>query len=506
MLLGALIVADVLLRSRNFHFFYIEGGVVPQELAERYTVETAFSVYYYTTDPVIIAGLFALTALVGIQLFVGYKTRIAVVLSFLLVVSLDHHNPLVLSFADTLFRLLLFWAIFLPLGERWSIDAIHRDREPRTAIASVATALILIQVVFVYVSNAVAKAFSDLWRTGEAAPLVLGLDNITFFFGDLTRSVPELLQLGGFVWFLMLSLSWLLFVFRGRLRTAFALLFVGVHASFALTVRIGAFPYVSIAGVLLFLPTQFWRDGSRLVRRVGLDPARFVPSKSAQNRLGEAVPRLDLDYPGVLWIRRTVYTVVLWVVVISILLVVAVLLANLGTITADPETMDDRAEETLRETPVVSQVERVAVSLSIDQPGWSIFAPQPRTTDRYYVFPATTASDDRLDVYNDRELRFERPQDELQRQFGTYRERFYMNSVRRAGSVGHAPVHLAAYYCTEYEKASDSELVRLNMYQVTETVTMETIDSHESRQRESSLLSRHACGKHEPGPIVEPPF
>lgn len=113
-----LILADVALRSRNFHFYYTDDGVVPEALARAYVGEGAVSVFFLTSDPGVIAELFALHALFAVLLLVGYKTRLATASSFLFVISLDHHNPLVLSYADTLFRMLLFWALFLPLGER----------------------------------------------------------------------------------------------------------------------------------------------------------------------------------------------------------------------------------------------------------------------------------------------------------------------------------------------------------------------------------------------------
>lgn len=504
MLLGALIVADIFLRSRNFGFFYTESGVVPQSLAERYTVDTAVSIYYFTTDPVIIAALFVLTALVGIQLLIGYRTRVASILAFFLVISLDHHNPLVLSFADTLFRMLLFWAIFLPLGERWSVDAVHRQRESRDSIASVATALILIQVVFVYLSNAVHKAFSELWRSGEAATLVLGLDNITFLFGETTRMVPRLLQAGGFIWFVMLSLSWLLFIFRGRVRALFALMFVGVHTSFALTVRIGAFPYVSISGVILFLPAQFWTDAERVLEWLGVGPARFSGPVSHLESIASRFPNPTLDDERLGRVGKVAYTGILAVIVISILLVVVVLLMNVGTITEDREEMDDRIEETLQETTGVAQIELVATSLNIDQPGWSIFAPTPRTTDRYYVFPAEMQNGTVIDVYHDRELTFERPYDELQKQFGTYRERFYMNSIRRAGSAGTAPEYLAEEICKRYSEEHGIELRQVSMYVVEEEVTWDTIDAPAERERDASVLSRHSCDGSEVEQIAWP--
>jgi small subunit ribosomal protein S8 len=48
--------------------------------------------------------------------------------------------PEVLNGGDVLLRLLLFWAIFLPLGARWAVDSYHDTREPRGHVRSVASA------------------------------------------------------------------------------------------------------------------------------------------------------------------------------------------------------------------------------------------------------------------------------------------------------------------------------------------------------------------------------
>lgn len=41
--------------------------------------------------------LFVVRALIALQLIVDYRTRIAMILSFFFVISLDHHDPLVLT-------------------------------------------------------------------------------------------------------------------------------------------------------------------------------------------------------------------------------------------------------------------------------------------------------------------------------------------------------------------------------------------------------------------------
>ena len=505
--LGLLIIGDLISRSRNFWFYYTDDGVVPQELAESYTPDGAFSFFYYTSDPTVIAGLFVLHGLVALQLIVGYKTRFATILSFLFVISLDHHNPLVLSYADTLFRLLFFWAIFLPLGERWSVDAVHRTGSPRQEFVGLASVFALSQMVVMYTINGFNKMGSDLWQSGEAAVLVMGLDEMTFLLGDFMRNFELPLQVGGWLWFHMLLASPLLILLRGRKRLPLLVFFMGGHASFALTVRIGAFAYVALTGLLLFVPTVFYADLSRVTRWTGLTTA---PLRTLRNRAitsAQAVPNPRLTHARVEQARKITYKSTMVVILVAIAITLALLAPEAGMLFETDIDEDYDPEDNIVESAVGAQIHSVAERLNIDQPEWSIFAgPGPRTTDRYYVFPAETADGQQLDIYNDRELTFERPGQELQKQHGSYRERFYMNSIRRAGTVGEAPDHLVADLCERAPEEHGVELTHINIYEITEQVTRETIADPENRDRESDLRSRHSCGDQEPKHIGFPEF
>ena len=521
---GLLILADLVLRSRNFTFFYTEDGVVPRSLARELSPDYAVSVYYLTTDTTVIAGLFVLQGLFAVALIVGYRTGLATILSFLFVVSLDYHNPLVLSYADVLFRLLLFWAIFLPLGERWSVDAVHATRkssssvagghaqrssidagdEPRETVTTVASAAILLQLITMYVVNGVHKLQSDLWLSGRAAPKVLGLDEMTYLLGDVVREFPLALQVGGLVWLAALLASPLLLVLSGRTRWPLVGVLMTGHLSFALTVRIGAFAYVALAGLLLFVQEPFWRDAARLLRRVGFDTPSYAGLRHRGIRLAGWFPDVRLDSPRLTRARRVAYTTTLAVVVVTTLAVGVVLAANV-TILMDEGT--DREEvyfETLEDGTGVSQVATVADALGIKQPTWTVFAPEPRTTDRYYVFPALTESGETYDVYADRPLSFERPTDQLQTQHDTYRERFYMNSVRRGGYRTDTAALLAEHLCSTWQTDDGDRLTHVNMYVVEESVTWETIDAPADRDQEIDRFYRHGCGAHEPREIDSP--
>ncbi|ELY93464.1 hypothetical protein C483_05853 [Natrialba hulunbeirensis JCM 10989] len=508
--LALLILADLFLRARNFSHFYTEAGPVPQSLATAALSTDAPSVYFLTTDPTGTAALFVVHGVLAVLLLVGYYTRIVTALSLVFVLSLDLRNPLVLSYADTLFVWLLFWAIFLPLGDRWSVDAVHADREPRASVASIATALALFQMITMYTVNGYHKSGSALWPSGEAAVLVFGLDDMTFFLADSLHAVPSLLQAGGFAWYYMLCLSGLLILTRGRLRTGLVSVYMVAHLSFAVTVRIGAFAFVALAGLILFLQSSFWNDLSAVAHRLSLPTTTADTNRAVRTRLPLArrhrlsdrlpaltalaarLPRLELEYTAQLTSRirhnptRTVATVV--VVLGAVVALVSVLSA--GGLVGD-------------EVDPVAEIERGATGFVDHQTEWSIFAPEPRTTDRYYVFPAVTASGEHLDVYNDRELTFDRPHENLQQQYETYRERFYMNSVG-ATEPPETTALLAEHICTEWNEAHDGdELTHLTMYQVQEEVTRETIGTPDDRERSAVLLHRHGCGDNEPTEIVD---
>ncbi len=499
--LGLLIVADVLLRSRNLERFYTDDGVVPAELAIAAEPVAAYSPYALVTSPRGVSVLFVITALVGVALAIGYYTRLMTVTALVLVVSLDARNPFVLSFADVLFATLLAFAVLLPLGERWSVDAVVSDRPRRESVASVATALVLTQVVVMYVVNGYHKTTSELWRSGEAAVLILGIDEITFLLGDALRAVPELLRVGGFVWLVMLCLAWLLVLLRGRSRHLFVAAFMIAHLSMALTVRIGAFSYVCLAGLVLFLQGSAWSDldhvGRRVPIRFGIPRSRLVSARARLVAIARRVPRPTTTFPARLLtaIRRRLPESIAShaVVVVAVAGVVTVLLIAGGLSAAG--VLDD-------DTPQ-AEVDAGMAALVDFQTDWSIFAPVPRTTDRYYVFPARATDGSVVDAYTDRSLSYDRPYETLQNQHSTYRERFYMVSVFEDERVAR---QLAEHVCETYRTESGSSLERIEMYRVTEEITRETIAAPETRERSfSRTLAQDCAGGNNGDALPSPP-
>ncbi|WP_251964399.1 HTTM domain-containing protein [Salinibacter ruber] len=210
------------------------------------------------------AFLFILAGLVAGLLLIGWRTQLMTVLSWALMVSLHARNPAVLQGGDTVFRLLLFWGIFLPLGARWSIDSSLSDTSDyRVAkcYTSISSFAYILQVCFVYLFSAVLKT-GDAWlKDFDAVYYALAIDQFTSTFGDWLFKQNILhepltiatLGLEAFGWILLL-----IPVFKTYFRLIAIGAFIGMHLGFAATMQLGLFSYIMCVAWLALLPGAVW--------------------------------------------------------------------------------------------------------------------------------------------------------------------------------------------------------------------------------------------------------
>ena len=58
----------------------------------------------------------------GLLLLVGFYSRFAAFVSWILYISIVNRNPMLYNFMNSFIGILIFWSIFLPLGARYSFD------------------------------------------------------------------------------------------------------------------------------------------------------------------------------------------------------------------------------------------------------------------------------------------------------------------------------------------------------------------------------------------------
>ncbi len=261
--LASVLLAELVVRARHVSAFYTDQGIMPRAfLTENVQNPWSFSLHLASGSAFFQAFLFFCALLAATALLVGYKTRLAAFLSWLLLISLFVRNPEVQSSGDILMSLLLFWGMFLPLGLRWSIDrarATNGERLPQRVL-SMATAAVLIQAALVYFFAWWLKS-GQPWHDGSAVWIALNWDQGTTAFGRSMLQFPAVLSFAthSILWFELIG-PLLLFMpfYTSLIRLVVVLMFVLLHLSFVAMMTLATFPFVSIVSVIPFLPTRFW--------------------------------------------------------------------------------------------------------------------------------------------------------------------------------------------------------------------------------------------------------
>lgn len=122
--LGAVLVVDALLRLCSAPLLYADSGLLPRSLATTGVLESArVSLHLANGSALFALGLTLLQAIAALALLLGWRTRIATLLCWVLAVSAAARHPAVVGTGDALALALLSWGLFLPLAARWSLDA-----------------------------------------------------------------------------------------------------------------------------------------------------------------------------------------------------------------------------------------------------------------------------------------------------------------------------------------------------------------------------------------------
>ncbi|WP_421981590.1 HTTM domain-containing protein [Roseibium sp.] len=269
-LLSLWILIDLFMRARDLVAHYTDAGVMPRSVQIEHLYATTWSFHLANGSAWFQALLFFVAGLAALALMLGWRTRLMTVISWALLLSLQNRNTFILSGEDNLALMLLFWAMFLPLGARYSIDAALSRRPVFTgnAYCTIATAALLLQGMSMYFFSALLKTHPIWTQDGTAVYYALQLDYLVTPFALWFRQFEGLLTgLTFYVYVLELVGPILIFspLFHRTFRTVLMLAFITMHLSFALFLEIGFFPFISIIMNLTFMPGWMWDSLARLM-------------------------------------------------------------------------------------------------------------------------------------------------------------------------------------------------------------------------------------------------
>jgi hypothetical protein len=266
--LGAVLLGDLIVRSFDLTAFYTDFGVMPRAaLLDKFSPTGRFSIHLISGQFLFQAVLFLIAGLFAVMLMFGIRTRLASVVSWFMVVSVQMRNPSLLQGGDVYLRVLAFIAIFLPLGALYSVDSALDTNAPEASRAkkfsyfSTPGLALMAQVALVYAFAVLLKTAPE-WRTEHSAVFyALSIQQMSTPLGHFLLHFPKLLP-----WLTQetivhegsIALLILTPILAGPARLGAVMLIFALHVGLGLSIRLGHFPYIACMAALPLLPTWFW--------------------------------------------------------------------------------------------------------------------------------------------------------------------------------------------------------------------------------------------------------
>ena len=129
--LAFVIVFDLLVRFPKIETYYSDRGILPRTELINNLLPEYWSFHLFNGTVFAQQLLFCLALLCAGCLLIGYRTTLASIICWVMLVSLHNRNPPLVSPGDDLLRIIMFWGMFLPLGAVYSSDrALNTSSKP----------------------------------------------------------------------------------------------------------------------------------------------------------------------------------------------------------------------------------------------------------------------------------------------------------------------------------------------------------------------------------------
>ena len=316
-MLGLLCLWDVARRVPWIDLLYTNQGITPNHYSLfRPSAAHVFTLMHSFKTVGEVQLYFALTAFFLICMTVGYRTRLFQVLSAVMMLGLHGRNIITENGGDVVMNLWWVWTLWLPLGRRYSVDAVRaslrarREKGPvglntplprdTTPIWHFAVFAVIWQLVLIYVFNTLHKS-GPTWRDGTALAWVYEQDRIVTSLGLFMKEsmplwVAKVMSWGTLVIEGTAPILLLSPIFTTWSRRITCTLLTMLHLGIYLLTDVGLFsPTMVVAYFILLTPPDFELAARGLKRLAGRPVRVFYDSDCGVCHLvARVLRRLDV--------------------------------------------------------------------------------------------------------------------------------------------------------------------------------------------------------------------
>lgn len=448
--LAILFMSDLIMRLRDFTAFFTDAGIFPRNSIIHWYQAASSSLYFINGSGTWAVLLVVISFVSAIAMALGFKTKWATIASFIMLYSLQFRTPAFNSSGDDLLKCLFFWAMFLPLGAKFSLDAkLASSNLKEKSHFSLATFCILNQAMLVYWIGAVLKS-GDAWtKNFTAIEWAMSLGHFTTPLGKyfLENFQPVMKSMTQAVWMVELYGPILMFMPFALLyfRLPTQIFLIGMHASFIFLINIGFFPYLSILSILLFTQPKVWD----FICKLRIATQIQISLKNIYTKFRPHIRRVDLAFEKA---RPRIHIKALSQLPLTILLVAFVLVVYKNGHRISSSTF-----------PKNKVMDHSLWILGLSQ-NWGMFAPFPLKTTRWTKFEATLEDGQTYDLVREKyETAPKYMPIDILSDYSNYRWRKYFDQLPRK-NYGYLRKHLVTFYCREWKKKNpDNPIISITM-------------------------------------------
>ena len=380
--IGCTLIADICIRSGSILAHYTNEGVLPIDAMKSWCWnQYYFSFHAFSGNLSWQLVLFSIAFIAAVCISLGYKTRLFTFISWLLLISLQNRNSLVVQGGDDLLRLILFWGLFLPWNQRYSLDKLKHTLLPQNnSCFHIAGLGYLLLIFSVYFFSALLKDSTE-WKTdGTALYYALSLDQLALPFGKLIYPHPQLLKtLTYTVYYTELIAPCLLLVpvFNPFSRSLAIMAIIFLHIGISLTIYVGLFFMIGIVTAIGLIPTPVMDKIEKRLAPVLHFISDFISAPQQNDPESSHVKKIILSVKTNFYFSLVQNSFLAFIIAFSLLWCIGALPGS--------------------HYGVSQNFRPLAHVLRLDQ-NWSMFAPTVLKDDGWYIYEGLTNDSTSIDI------------------------------------------------------------------------------------------------------------
>jgi uncharacterized membrane protein YphA (DoxX/SURF4 family) len=236
---------------------FVAGGTLSTAAVRQMNGPRYPSLLYWFDSPSGVTLFFIVAMLAAACMALGFMTRLAAIVTFVVMLSYSYRAYAVTSGNDVLLRVFSMLLAISPIDRAWALDEHMRRRRGYPAVLSVPAyglALMRLQVFVIYQQTVWLKSGDAFWRRGDLMAYFL----MSMYARYPVRQWANWESLSAVLTYttvlIELAVPWLL-LFRRTRAFGFVLGF-GMHISIAILSKLALFSFTMLSTYLVFLDRQ----------------------------------------------------------------------------------------------------------------------------------------------------------------------------------------------------------------------------------------------------------